>query len=118
MSFRILGDVSLTMYAGQMIEYRIGILPGVTTRWLTEITHVRAGEYFVDEQRIGPYKLWHHEHRFYPATDRTAVHMVDQITYEVGWGPIGSVLHAVWIRRQLNAIFDFRFKKIATLFPG
>ena len=117
LSFRIIGDVSLRMYEGQMIEYRIGVLPGVTTRWLTEITHVRPGEYFVDEQRIGPYKVWHHEHHFHPATNGTGLRMIDQITYEVGWGPVGDLLHAIWIRRQLATIFDFRARKISELFP-
>jgi len=117
LSFRILGDISATMYAGQMIEYRIGVLPGITTRWLTEITHVKTGEYFVDEQRIGPYRLWHHEHRFQPTNDGQAVQMDDQITYEVGWGVI-DLLHSMWIRRQLRQIFDFRARKIAELFPG
>jgi ligand-binding SRPBCC domain-containing protein len=65
--FRILGDVPARMYAGQLIEYRLSPLPGVWLRWLTEIRHLREGEYFVDEQRIGPYRLWYHEHHFEPA---------------------------------------------------
>jgi ligand-binding SRPBCC domain-containing protein len=64
LTFRIVGPTPARMYAGQVIEYRIGVRPGVTTRWLTEITHVRELEYFVDEQRVGPYRLWHHEHHF------------------------------------------------------
>src|SRR5687767_7684134 len=60
----LVGVQPARMYAGQMIEHRVSLLPGLTTRWLTEITHVREREFFVDEQRLGPYRLWHHEHRF------------------------------------------------------
>ena len=117
LSFRIMGDVAARMYPGQMIEYRIGIMPGVTTRWLTEITHVREGEYFVDEQRIGPYRVWHHEHHFSPTPDGRGLKMIDRITYGVGWGVAGEMVHAIWIRRQLATIFDYRARKIAELFP-
>ena len=104
------------MYPGQMIEYRIGVLPGVWTRWLTEITHVREGEFFVDEQRIGPYRLWHHKHSFHPAAG--GLHMTDHITYEVGWGPLGDLIELLWIRCQLAWIFDLRREMIAALFPA
>lgn len=113
--FRIMGEVPDGMYAGQMIEYRIGILPGVWTRWLTEITHVTPGEYFVDEQRYGPYRLWHHEHRFRAV--HGGVRMTDHVTYDVGWGWLGDALHAAWIGRQLDTIFSFRVSKVAELFP-
>ena len=113
----IVGDLPARMYAGQMIAYRVGILPGVTLRWLTEITHVREGEFFVDEQRIGPYRLWHHEHRFVPAPDGRGVTMTDRITYDVGWGPAGDLAHALWIGRQLNTIFDYRAKRATEIFP-
>jgi ligand-binding SRPBCC domain-containing protein len=104
------------MYPGQMIEYRIGVLPGVWTRWLTEITHVRPGGFFVDEQRLGPYRLWRHEHHFRPAPG--GLHMTDHITYDPGFGPAGSFAHALWIRAKLRHGFDFRREKIATLFPA
>lgn len=117
MRFETLGEIAPTMYAGQMIAYRIGILPGITTRWLTEITHVREGEYFVDEQRSGPYKLWHHEHHFTPSADGQGVHMTDRITYDPGWGWIGGIVNQLWIRGQLRSIFDYRAKKISELFP-
>ena len=117
-SFEVVGEPPERMHPGQMIEYRIGVLPGVRVRWLTEITHVREGEFFVDEQRIGPYKLWHHEHRFTPTPDGRGVRMTDRVTYDVGWGPVGDLLHALWIRRQLATIFDYRARRVAELFPG
>ncbi len=112
--FRIVGDVAPRMYAGQIIEYRVGLLPGVWTRWLTEITHVREGEYFVDEQRAGPYRLWHHQHQFAPAPG--GVLMTDTVTYDPGWGWLGGLGHALWIRRKLAAIFDYRARRVADLF--
>lgn len=118
MRFEIVGAAPERMFAGQMIEYRIGVLPGITTRWLTEITHVREGEFFVDEQRIGPYRLWHHEHHFTRAPDDRGVMMRDRITYDVGWGPLGDLLHAVWIGRQLDTIFDYRAQQIAAHFAS
>ncbi|MBM3872745.1 MAG: SRPBCC family protein [Verrucomicrobia bacterium] len=118
LSFQILGEVDPRMFPGQMIEYRIGVLPGVRTRWLTEITHVREGEFFVDEQRIGPYRLWHHEHHFRPRSDGRGVAMLDRVTYEVGWGPLGDLLHAAWIGRQLTTIFDYRRRRVGELFPA
>lgn len=114
--FRICGTPAARMYTGQMIEYRIGILPGVWTRWLTEITHVRDGEFFVDEQRIGPYKIWHHEHHFEHVPGRRGLMMTDRITYDVGYGLLGGALEALWIRRQLATIFNFRAAKIRELF--
>ncbi len=114
--FRICGDPAPHMYAGQMIEYRIGILPGVWTRWLTEITHVRTGEFFVDEQRMGPYKIWHHEHHFARVPNRRGLQMTDRITYDAGYGLLGGVVEALWIRRQLTTIFSFREAKIRELF--
>lgn len=116
--FEIRSALPDKMYEGQMIAYRIGLLPGISTSWLTEITHVREGAYFVDEQRAGPYRLWHHEHHFLPAPDGRGVTMRDIVTYDVGWGPLGDLLHALWIGRELNAIFDHRVRRIAELFPA
>lgn len=113
----VVGALPDRMYAGQMIAYRVGILPGITLRWLTEITHVTAGEFFVDEQRIGPYRLWHHEHHFVPAPDGRGVTMTDRITYDVGWGLAGELAHAFWIGGQLKFIFDYRAQKVGELFP-
>lgn len=116
--FEIRSALPDRMYAGQMIAYRIGLLPGISTSWLTEITHVREGAYFVDEQRAGPYRLWHHEHHFHPAPDGRGVTMRDIVTYDVGWGPLGDLLHALWIGRELAAIFDHRARRVAELFPA
>jgi ligand-binding SRPBCC domain-containing protein len=113
---RLVGEIPPRMFAGQLIEYRLGLLPGVWLRWLTEITQVREGAYFVDEQRLGPYRLWHHEHRFEPAPG--GVRMTDHVVYDVGWGPAGWLADRLWVQRQVETIFDFRARKIAGLFPA
>ena len=109
MHFQLLGDAA-PMYAGQMISYRIRVAPLVRLRWLTEIVHVEPGRYFVDEQRIGPYRLWHHEHHFTEKAGGTL--MVDRVTYALPLGVIGDLTHAVWVRRQLRYIFDYRAVKV------
>ena len=104
------------MYAGQMIAYRIRLLPGIRIRWLTEITQVHEGAYFVDEQRIGPYRIWHHEHRF--VAHGGGVEMTDRITYALPFSPFSEVVHLFWVKRTLRRIFDFRREKIAAIFPA
>jgi len=82
--------------------------------WLTEIAHVREKEYFVDEQRVGPYRFWYHEHKFEPVAG--GVKMTDHVTYAAPFGFLGDLVNAVWIRRRLDAIFDFRHRRIIELF--
>lgn len=113
--FKILGAVPGRMFSGQIIKYRISPLPGVWLKWVTEITTVEEGVRFIDEQRAGPYKLWHHEHRFAP--EAGGVRMFDHVTYEVGWGPFGWIAEKLWVGRQLRNIFDYRFRRVAELFP-
>lgn len=112
--FRIVSDVPARMYPGLLIEYRISPLPGVWLRWLTEIRHLREGRSFVDEQRLGPYRLWYHEHRFEPVSG--GVRMTDRVTYEIGWGPLGWLAERLWVRRELERIFDYRARKVAERF--
>jgi ligand-binding SRPBCC domain-containing protein len=114
MAFEFVHGGDEPMYAGQVIEYRVMIVPGLRVRWLTQITHVRPGELFIDEQRIGPYRLWIHEHRFRPVAD--GVHMTDHVTYALPFGPLGDLVHALFVRRRLEEIFDFRRRKVIELF--
>ncbi len=104
------------MYAGQMIAYRIRLLPGLRVRWLTEITHVREGSYFVDEQRAGPYKIWHHEHHF--TAKSGGVEMTDRVTYALPLAPLSEVVRWWWIKPTLQRVFDFRREKIALHFAS
>lgn len=112
--FEILDEAPAKMFAGQIIRYRISPLPGLWLNWVTEISRVEAGALFVDEQRAGPYKLWHHEHRF--VAEKGGVRMFDHVTYEVGWGPFGWVAEKLWVGRQLRRIFDYRFQRVAEIF--
>jgi ligand-binding SRPBCC domain-containing protein len=84
MNFEILRGGDVKMYEGQIIEYRVEFLRGVRSLWLTEIAHVRDREYFVDEQRIGPYHFWYHEHIFEETSAGTR--MTDRVTYMVPFG--------------------------------
>jgi ligand-binding SRPBCC domain-containing protein len=103
-----------SMYAGQMIAYRIRLLPGIRVHWLTEITHMREGAYFVDEQRQGPYKIWHHEHHFIPKNG--GVEMTDHVTYALPFAPFSAPVHRYWVKPILQRIFDFRREKITAHF--
>ncbi len=114
MNFDIIQGGTVKMYEGQIIEYRVEFLRGVRSLWLTEIAHVRDGEYFVDEQRVGPYRFWYHEHIFEKIEYGTK--MTDRVTYMVPFGILGDILNTVWISRRLKNIFDFRMKKIIELF--
>ncbi len=114
MNFEILQGADAKMYPGQLIEYRVEFVRGIRSRWLTEIAHVRAGEYFVDEQRVGPYRFWYHEHGFQDT--RAGTRMTDRVTYVVPFGVLGDLVNTFWIRKRLEQIFDFRRQKIVELF--
>ena len=103
------------MYAGQVIKYRIQILPFWTVDWVTEITHVNEPDYFVDDQIIGPYALWHHQHRFSPVDG--GVEMTDEVHYAIPYGILGRLAHWLFVGREVNAIFDFRYETLKQFFP-
>jgi ligand-binding SRPBCC domain-containing protein len=94
------------MYPGMIITYKVSPLLGIKLDWMTEITHVREYEYFVDEQRIGPYSIWHHEHKIEPI--KGGVLMTDIITYQPPLGFLGAIANSLIIKKQLKEIFDYR----------
>jgi len=102
------------MYEGLMIQYRVKPLPFYTTEWVTEITHIKHGEYFVDEQRVGPYKIWHHEHRLRPAPQ--GVEMIDTISYQLPLNVLGKLGNHLIVKKRLNEIFEYRKKAITEYF--
>ncbi|MBK8617780.1 MAG: SRPBCC family protein [Anaerolineales bacterium] len=114
MNFEIIAGGDVNMYEGQIIEYRVEFLRGVKSLWLTEIAHVRDHQYFVDEQRVGPYRFWYHEHHF--SQTASGVKMIDHVTYAPPYGILGDMVNALWIRQKLEGIFNFRFQKINELF--
>jgi ligand-binding SRPBCC domain-containing protein len=103
-----------TMYPGQIIEYKISPVLGIPLYWMTEITHVHEQKYFVDEQRFGPYSMWHHQHHFRLVED--GVEMTDIVHYKLPFWFLGDIAHWLFVEKQLRAIFDFRYKKAAELF--
>ena len=102
------------IYPGLMISYKVSPLLGIKMNWLTEITQVKEPYYFVDEQRAGPYALWHHEHRLSP-TDR-GVLMTDLVTYRPPGGPLGDLARRMFIRKQLEGIFRYREEALGKRF--
>lgn len=119
MGFKILSGADRPMYPGQVIHYSVSPFKGVRTRWVSEITHVKEGHYFVDEQRFGPYSFWHHKHFISPVTD--GVVMEDIIDYKLPLGPLGRVAQALFVKKQLTNIFAYRNKVLGERFgslPG
>jgi ligand-binding SRPBCC domain-containing protein len=102
------------MYPGQIIEYKVKPVLGIPIYWMTEITHVQDKAFFVDEQRFGPYALWHHQHHF-KAIDG-GVEMTDIVHYRNPLGFLGNIANALFIKNQLKQIFEFRFNKTEELF--
>lgn len=100
-------DIPDKMYQGMIIGYKVSPLLGIKTSWLTEITHVVDKKYFVDEQRIGPYKLWHHQHILEELPDGSVL-MKDIVTYQPPFGFLGAIANSILIRKKLNEIFEFR----------
>lgn len=103
-----------TMYAGQVIEYTVKPVLRIPLYWMTEITQVKDKEYFIDEQRFGPYSLWHHQHHF--KTIEGGVEMTDIVHYQNPLGVLGKLANTLFVRNKLKGIFDYRFKKVEEMF--
>ncbi len=114
MGFEILNDPAKQVYPGLIIYYRIRPLFNLPVRWVTEITHISEKQFFVDEQRLGPYKIWHHEHHF-QHTDQ-GVLMTDRVSYVMPFGILGRLVHRLLVRRQLEQIFAYRKEMIERMF--
>lgn len=115
MGFKILTDMKdLDMYPGMLIRYKVSPLAGIPMNWVTEITSVKKFEYFIDEQRFGPYALWHHEHRFQEISG--GVLMTDRLHYAIPFGPIGRMMNNIMISKRIDHIFEFRQSIIDEIF--
>jgi ligand-binding SRPBCC domain-containing protein len=101
-------------YSGQIITYKVSPLFHIPLYWMTEITQVKEQEYFVDEQRIGPYSLWHHQHHFKAING--GIEMTDIVHYKIPLGPIGELANRLFIKKRLTEIFDYRAEKTIKLF--
>jgi ligand-binding SRPBCC domain-containing protein len=116
MDFRVTSDPDFLhkMYAGQVITYTVKPVLGIPLFWMTEITHVQDRQFFVDEQRVGPYALWHHQHHF--KSVEGGVEMTDLVHYRLPLGPLGDIANALFVKRQLDQIFDYRWKVLEQKF--
>ena len=108
------GNGDEKIHAGQILTYKVAPIGGIKLFWMTEITHVQPGEFFVDEQRKGPYSMWHHQHHFKPVPG--GVEMTDLLHYQVPLGILGDFANWLFVRKQVQAIFDFRWKKLEEMF--
>ena len=107
------------VYPGMIITYKISPLLGIKLNWMTEITHVKDKVYFVDEQRFGPYSLWHHQHHFKQIDG--GIEMTDIVHYRLPFGILGNMAHALSVKNRLKEIFTYRYFKINEIFgdwPG
>lgn len=104
------------IYEGMIISYTVRPLLGIPTNWVTEITHIRDKSYFVDEQRVGPYKIWHHQHIIMPVEN--GVLMKDIVSYQPPFAFLGRIANTLVIKNKLNEIFDFRTKALEKIFPA
>lgn len=115
MKFEITSPVTEPMYPGQIITYKVAPIPGIKVNWVTEITHVREKTLFVDNQRFGPYAMWHHEHHFKELKD--GILMTDKVSYKIPWGLFGRLAHVLFVKKKLNEIFTFRAEALNQIFP-
>lgn len=114
MGFNVKTQTPNEMYEGLIIGYNVSPLFNIPMEWVTEITHVKDKLFFVDEQRVGPYKLWHHEHHFKEVEE--GVEMIDIVSYQPPFGILGKLVHPFIIKPKLEQIFAYRFQKVEDIF--
>ncbi|MAQ47318.1 MAG: hypothetical protein CMD27_00370 [Flavobacteriales bacterium] len=107
-------DLPDKMYAGMIITYKVSPILSIPTTWVTEITHVAEKKFFIDEQRVGPYTMWHHQHFF--KKYKNGVLMNDIITYKAPLGPLGVLANYLFISKKLKSIFEYRYKTLNKIF--
>ncbi|MBS3914083.1 MAG: SRPBCC family protein [Bacteroidetes bacterium] len=109
------GNPEGVMYPGMVITYSLTPLFGIRVLWVTEIAHVEDGRYFVDEQRFGPFKFWHHKH--FLEEKEGGVLMRDKVDYKLPFGFIGRLFGARIVRNKLKKIFEYRRLALEKIFP-
>ncbi len=114
LDFQVQSELASQMYSGMVIRYRIRPFLGLPVSWVTEITHVREPEYFVDEQRFGPYRFWHHQHHFREIEGGTE--MEDLVHYALPMGALGRLVNRCYVRYRLEEIFAYRRAVLARRF--
>jgi ligand-binding SRPBCC domain-containing protein len=114
LAFKMTTDAPGRIYPGLILAYEVSPLAGIPVKWVTEITQVKEPDYFIDDQRIGPYKLWHHQHRFKEIRGGTEI--IDIVHYALPLGPIGDIANKFIVKKQLKEIFDYREEYLKTKF--
>lgn len=115
MNFRIISDLKDgKMFPGMFIIYKVSPLLGIPVTWVTEITQISEKKYFIDEQRVGPYKLWHHEHHFREV--EKGIEMYDLLYYKLPFGFIGKIINFLFVKNKIKSIFTYREKILIELF--
>ena len=116
LNLRIISGAEREIYPGMIITYSVTPFPFVRTSWATEITAVDLLRYFVDEQRFGPCRFWHHKHFFADAGQKTEVR--DLVHYALPFGPLGRLAHLLFVKRKPDSIFNYRSAQLRSLFGG
>lgn len=106
LSFEIISDVPKEMYEGMLVEYKVNIPIIGKQEWVSELQHIVPEYSFVDEQKIGPYKLWYHYHAIEDVND--GVKLIDRVSYQTPFGVFGKIAHVLFIKKMLNKIFNYR----------
>ena len=114
MDFNITDWDKKKAYPGQIIQYTVKPLLGVKINWVTEITQVKDKEFFIDEQRFGPYSLWHHKH--FIKEIEVGIEMEDVIDYKLQFGILGQIVHSTFVKPKIDEIFNYRYNKLIELF--
>lgn len=115
MNFQVTSGKPEKAYPGQIITYKVSVVKGIRINWVTEITQVKKNEFFIDEQRFGPYTMWHHEH-FFEEIDENNCWVGDKVSYKLPLGFLGKIAHVLFVKKQLTGIFEYRTKQIKALF--
>ena len=116
LNFKVTSELPGKMYPGMIINYKVHPVLGIPINWVTEITHVKEPYYFVDEQRFGPYKLWHHQHHFKETED--GVEMTDIINYALPFDPFSRPINSFLVENRVRGIFKFRENKLGEIFSN
>ena len=113
MHFKIITDIPEKIYNGLIINYNVKIPFMGATNWISEIKHVEEPYQFVDEQRMGPYKWWYHQHQLRETSQ--GIEVIDRVFYQLPFGILGRIAHKIFVKRQLNRIFSHRNKMFIEL---
>jgi len=114
LNFKVTSKLPDKMYPGMIISYKVHPVLRIPNTWVTEITHVKEPFYFVDEQRFGPYKLWHHQHHFKEIEN--GVEMSDIVTYALPFDPLSRTINSLLVEKKVKEIFKYREKKLEEIF--